>query len=98
MVESSGAQRRRAVASVIGNNESPAYSHGGDQSAGFNGCGIQRVTRQSGSPITNASGKIPAPKIDVKRFGEKFAFLFRCQTAGLTVDGAKAAVQRRKGA
>ena len=42
--KSSGA-RRRAVASFKENIESPAYSRGGDQSAGFYGYGIQQATR-----------------------------------------------------
>jgi len=39
------AQWHRAVATISINGESPAYSHGGDQSAGFYGYGIQQATR-----------------------------------------------------
>jgi len=73
MVESSGAQRRRAVATVKGNNESPAYSRGGDQSAGFYGCGIQRATRLQRVPFNNRSRHNSRLNGGVKGFGEEFA-------------------------
>jgi len=55
------AQWHRAVATISINGESPAYSHGGDQSAGFYGCGIQQATRLKRVPSIATNGIIPIP-------------------------------------
>ena len=66
--KSSGA-RRRAVASFKENIESPAYSRGGDQSAGFYGYGIQQATRLM--------------RVLLKRCGRGYrTFRRRCQSPG----------------
>jgi len=57
------------------NSESPAYSHGGHESAGFSGYGIQQATRLQRATSIIAVGIIGRSGGGVKRFvQEKFVF------------------------
>jgi len=71
MVESSGATTPGRCHSQE-NIESPAYSRGGHESAGFYGYGIQQVTRLMRVLLTMASGIIRTPGNEIKRSGAKF--------------------------